>query len=122
MESREIKFRAWDARHGKMFVPKKLEWNRDGVLHFWNEFGQWDEDMVLIRFTGLLDKNGIEIYEQTIFHLGEPKILYIVEFQGGCFVGRQISNASTVGLAYWQKYIELIGDAHQNPELLEKSA
>ena len=71
------------------------------------------------QYTGLKDKNGKEIYEGDIFHLGDINIKYIVEWIDTGFMGRQNGNTSSVGLEYWQDKIEVVGNIYENKELLE---
>jgi len=71
------------------------------------------------QFTGLLDMNGKKIFEGDIFSLGDPNILYIVQWHDTGFSGKQIRSTSYVGLSYWRDRIEIVGNIHDNPELLE---
>ena len=70
------------------------------------------------QFTGLFDKNGNKIFEGDVYSMGEKNILYVVIFDKSQFIGKQVGNRSLAGLEYWKSDIEIIGNIHDNPELL----
>ena len=58
--SRELKFRYWDPRKKEMTYP-------GGLCINWT--GECKADIEIMQFTGLLDKNGKEIYENDIIRI-----------------------------------------------------
>lgn len=68
------------------------------------------------RYTGLTDKNGKKIFEGDIIHVVTPTTTgnYQVKFGYGMFyIGINMP------LAYVRHSCEIIGNIHDNPELLE---
>ena len=72
------------------------------------------------QFTGLFDKNGVEIYEGDIYHQGDENIKYKVIYDGAGFIGNQIGNKSLAGIEYFIKDIVIVGNIFDNPELVKK--
>ena len=70
------------------------------------------------QFTGLKDKNGVEIYEGDIFHLGDINVTYTVVWHDTGLIGKQYWTSSYVGLKHWTYRIEVIGNIYDNPELI----
>ena len=72
------------------------------------------------QFTGLLDKNGKEIYEGDI--LGCPEDNYFLHetvfFAEGCFMAKN-ANITTPICAINAQYRSVIGNIHDTPELLK---
>ena len=113
--SREIKFRVWAHASGVMFYPDaEAGWTMSG--------GRLRElpNTTLMQYTGLKDKNGVEIYEGDI-------IEHFVDFGPGGEKGgyRTPIKITPYGLntAMWifkeEGYLpEIIGNIHENPELL----
>jgi len=101
---REIKFRAWE------YLNK--EKTRGQMIDFFPYAGDGvkRDDIVLMQFTGLKDKNGKEIYEgDVVWDLGrslEVKIpnFFVENFDDGDF------RKNGTG--------EVIGNIYENPELL----
>ena len=120
-KKREIKFRVWD-KEKKKFITTKPENSVEanvslefatGYLTRWNEY-------VLMQFTGLLDKNGKEIYEGDIVrhyklndhNKSEPIIgeITISPLQGVVGGNWPLS---------FDNRVEIIGNLYENPELMK---
>lgn len=69
------------------------------------------------QFTGLMDKNGVKIFEGDVYHMGDPSIKYVVIWKDGGFAGKQIGSSSFAGLSHWIEQIEVIGNIHDSPKL-----
>lgn len=71
--------------------------------------------------TGVLDKDGTEIFEGDVVQNGEGGYFYIVYWwnEDAAFRGKQIGSSSTIGLNYWRKELLIVGNMHDNPELLQ---
>jgi uncharacterized phage protein (TIGR01671 family) len=73
------------------------------------------------QYTGLMDKNGVEIYEGDIVRneLGE---VFSVEYLGEHWFGYVIQTGETwCGHLYEYDEYEVIGNIYDNPEMLEVS-
>ena len=129
---REIKFKCWE-----YFKKEMLEMDTIDL----RAYEKYSDEYVLLQFTGLKDKNGVEIYEGDIIKITrylnnepeEPKICSII------FDQHTLSYSWRESWHYDQYYnlaecfqltknkgqtagyldFEVLGNIHQNPELLQ---
>ena len=132
---REIKFRAWDTRYGEMKGNcPNLMLDLHGYLYW--QFGFDEPRMVdqeqytLMQYTGLKDRNGKEIYEGDIVRVGDSEddpcatihqVLYFAEDDYPAFDLKPylVDDCNGLSHAMAEGYIEVIGNVHENPDLLE---
>ena len=98
-----------------VIVGKIVEFEED---YFCTEFWYKVDPETVGQFTGMTDKKGKKLFEGDVYSMGEKNILYVVIFDKSQFIGKQVGNRSLAGLEYWKSDIEIIGNIHDNPELL----
>ena len=127
---RDIKFRLWDKECRIMNANPNDTISLDGriMLHRGLEKPE-NTCYVIMQYTGLLDKNGVEIYEGDIVRTSTG-YNYEIEW-GGAFVdikGLGHDEDWTEIPCSWSfdgkpadcYFCEVIGNIYENPELLEK--
>ena len=129
---REIKFRAWSDNAKTMLkdiTPVDLfeggMREQDDCSRYINETAsglQWDiREMVLMQYTGLQDKNGVEIYEGDIVayrQLRYKTVRCIVEYHSNYFALRKVDRDQHSFVTYAPMSCKVIGNIYENPELL----
>lgn len=123
MTNRPIKFRAWDEKSKFMYSPDDN--NSEMFMYFDGTVcydGSPTKDYILMQFTGLLDKNGKEIYEGDVIQDGDEPQDYEVSFNSGSFWAEEIiplQGGSMISLYDVRGHCEIIGNIYENKDLLK---
>lgn len=125
---REIKFRGFNRKNGVWLYGFYLQ-NRSAHFVCPDEFADgksWDDYEIgpetRGEYTGQKDKNGREIYEGDVLKWDEDDESSVVVYDSqNALFGMQYQGGRIYGLYDCkQKELEVIGNIHDNPELLEQ--
>lgn len=131
---REIGYRAWLKEEKRYIYPKLILNDFGSVVEVaYNDIDISSdeliehklliEEVVLEQFTGLRDKNGKKIYEGGIVNIQGIKYYVDFEYGGFWFNNNKRSWKSHRPFIHFLEInnVEVIGDIHRNPELLEEA-
>jgi len=121
---REIKFRAWDKENKKMMKVsslssenKEIAVRENGTYHFFRM-----QNLELMQYTGLKDKNDKEICE------GDVVVLNNIEIDNMCIVRYEHSSYRLEGWSLREdlsnveaKFLEVVGNIYESKNLLEEN-
>ncbi|EAG6739484.1 YopX family protein [Listeria monocytogenes] len=114
---RKIEFRAWDKEVKEMdYNPSVIEiWQNKPINEQFRL--ESEEKLVWMQYTGLKDKNGKKIFEGDIGWDEHNECYGVVKFEEGKFLYVWENIAEDL----WEVAdgIEICGNIHENPELLE---
>lgn len=124
-----LKFKAWDKDKKVMSIIDEIDFN-SGYILISTGYKSFDEVKVL-QYTGLKDKNNTEIYDGDIAEFKYPhdkrfKEIGIITHSAekACFVIKMIRDTVQEFELYRgvaNSYLKVIGNKFENPELLEES-
>ena len=134
--SKILKFRAWYEQGGYMMPVEEIDFNH--VMINKSSIWRWFNEVELMQYTGLKDKNGVDIYENDLLkctckiytnfgstETGEydetiKQVIWKDDGWGTRVISSNLTGkgAEKSGLVTTAKYAEVIGNIYENPELL----
>jgi hypothetical protein len=114
--TREFKFRFWDEE-------MKDYWDWEEIQNDWESDGYFDtafrqDHWTCEQFTGLYDKNGKEIYEGDILKTLDGSICFVIWSGTSFWLESPGSEAKDWEYNSFYEHCEVIGNIHENKELL----
>lgn len=134
--NREIKYRAWLKEEEKMvnvetidFTDKSMQYlEKNEIIDAYLLRRMIFDDVELMQYTGIKDKNGKEIYEGDILkykflydrRLKHVTLVKFVETEANFGIKDTYGNEIPLFRITANNYFEVIGNIYENEELLQK--
>ena len=123
--NREIKFRVYISKYKILDTPDIINFNTQEVKYDSDYYSL--DDIELMQYTGIKDKNGVKIYEGDIvlIRIDKTNILHktVVKFKHGVFIADIIGDNDYIYLFHFgfnEDDFEVIGNIYENKNLLEE--
>ena len=123
----DFKFRVFDKETGKIYPVSVVSFFA-GFISIGDpyDFDNWhvrsESDVVVMRFAGMVDKYGRDIFEGDVVKAEGVGIPLLVMVENGCFVLKPKEDAVVLFLlcAWKPDQLEVVGNKWENPGLLEE--
>ena len=126
--SREIKFRAWLREEKKMvnvetidFTDKSMQYlEKNEIIDAYLLRRVIFDDIELMQYTGIKDKNGVEIYEGDLVKILDNvnETICEVRFEYGGYILKNGDLREEL-LYLEERFMEVVGNIYENEELLK---
>jgi len=123
------KFRAWHIHKQIICEVIRIDFKQgivtldlepDDDEYYWTETDWKTSHVIIMQSTGLEDKNGVEIYDGDILDIkANFKRLGFVIFDHGKFKVQHVEDTAFYDFTQVLSHCEVIGNIHENKELLE---
>ena len=129
MKNRPIEFRVWDKELKIMHQSsERFKIDSEGNVGLNKGFFKPNQDgceYVLVQFTGVLDKNGVKIFEGDVYvmftEIGYHEDTDEYEYKKEHHVVKYSEGVCSIGFQFLSHHsnIEVVGNIHQHPHLLK---
>ena len=129
---RQIKFRAWLKNFQKMVDVVEIDFLEGCIVWIYDDYINQEqikevdkfEDIILMQYTGIKDKNGVEIYEGDVIKTDDNHKFKVI-WDETRFIGVDSVRDGNGYICYIDSHykdgksrLEIIGNIYDNPELM----